>query len=87
MTYVFDGKGNYIFTSIQSGETHTTKGTYKLIDEKYLHTYYTITNREGTSQNKEDVLELDTSRKPYTLNTVLYDGNGNILQQLRFVKQ
>jgi len=87
MTYVFDGKGNYTFTSVQSGITYITKGTYKLIDDKYLHTYFITTNGEGVSQEKDEVLELDTSKKPYTLTLAVYDGNGNFLQYLMFVKQ
>lgn len=87
MTYVFDGKGNYTFTSVQSGITYITKGTYKLIDDKYLHTYFTTTNGEGVSQEKDEVLELDTSKKPYTLTSAVYDSNGNFLQYLMFVKQ
>ena len=88
MTYVFDGKGKYTFTSMQSGEVYSTiKGTYKLVEEKYLHTYCTVTNVEGVSREVEDVLELDTSSKPYTLNKTLYDVSGRVIQQLRFVKQ
>ena len=88
MIYVFDGKENYTYTSYDFGEViRTIKGTYKLVDEKYLHTYYTITNKEGISQSKEDVLELDTSSKPYKLSTNLYDADGNLLSILWFIKQ
>ncbi len=87
MNYVFDGKGNYTFTSSQYGEVHITKGTYKLIDGKYLHTYFSVKNGNGENEEREEVLELDTSSKPYTLNTDLYDINGNLVAHLRFVKQ
>jgi len=87
MNYVFDGKGNYTFTSSQYGEVHITKGTYKLIDGKYLHTYFSVKNDNGENEEREEVLELDTSSKPYTLNTDLYDTNGNLVAHLRFVKQ
>ena len=87
MTYVFDGKGNYTFTGSQSGITNITKGTYKLIDGKYLHTYCTVTNGEGISRDIEEVLELNTSSKPYYLSADMYDGDGNILQHVRFYKQ
>lgn len=87
MNYVFDGKGNYTFTSSQYGEVHITKGTYKLIDGKYLHTYFSVKNGNGENEEREEVLELDTSSKPYTLNTDLYDTNGNLVAHLRFVKQ
>ena len=87
MTYVFDGKGNYTFTGGQSGITNITKGTYKLIDGKYLHTYYTVKNEEGISRDIEDVLELVTTSKPYYLSKDLCDSDGNILQQVRFYKQ
>lgn len=87
MTYVFDGKGNYTFTAVQSGITNITKGTYKLIDGKYLHTYFTTTNGDGVSEEREEILELDTSKKPYTLSAILYDGSGQALQHIIFVKQ
>ncbi len=87
MTYVFDGKGNYTFTSSQYGEVHITKGTYKLIDGKYLHTYFSMKNSSGENEERDEVLELDTSSKPYTLNTDLYDMEGRLVGHLKFVKQ
>ena len=89
-TYVFDGKGNCTFTSVQEQYDifHTSKGTYKLVDGKYVHTYLSVTNNEGVTRDVEEVMELVTISKPYYLiGDNLYDGNGNILRQVRYYKQ
>ena len=89
-TYVFDGKGNCTFTSVQEQYEifRTAKGTYKLVDAKYVHTYLSITNNEGITQVVEEVLELDTSNKPYSLNYgAIYDNDGNIIRYLKYIKQ
>ena len=89
-TYVFDGKGNCTFTSVQEQYEifHTSKGTYKLVDGKYVHIYLSVTNNEGVTRDVEEVMELVTISKPYYLiGDNLYDSNGNILRQVRFYKQ
>lgn len=88
MIYVFDGKGNYTFTSNMDGDRRTTKGTYTIENGNIVRTFYTRYNLEGEAiGDGSDVLLLDAKSSPMTLTAGLYTADGTKLGELLFVKQ
>lgn len=88
MTYVFDGKGNYTFTSNTSEGIRTTNGTYTIENETLVRTFYTKHILEGEATGEgTDVLTLDAKSTPMTLTSVLRTANGMELGTVVFVKQ
>lgn len=88
LTYVFDGKGNFTYTSNSSEGIRTTKGTYTLENGTFVRTFYTKYNLDGDPVGEGSAtLTLDTKSTPPTLTTIIYTSDGIILGELRYVKQ
>ena len=88
MTYVFDGKGNYTFTSNSSEGIKTTNGTYTIENETLVRTFYTKHNLDGESIGEgSDVLTLDRKSTPMTLTSIFRAATGIELGVVVFVKQ
>lgn len=88
MTYVFDGKGNYTFTSNIDDDIRTTKGTYTIENETTVRTFYTKYTIEGEAYGEgSDVLTLDAKSKPMTLTAVYRTSGGIELGTFIFIKQ
>lgn len=88
MVYVFDGKGNYTFTSNIDDGKRTTKGTYTIENQTTVRTFYTKYTIEGEAYGEgSDVLTLDTKSTPMTLTAVYRDANGSLLGTMVFIKQ
>ncbi len=88
MVYVFDGKGNFTFTVNSSEGIRTTKGTYTIENGTIVRTFYTKYNLDGDVVGEgSEAFTLDAKSIPPTLTTTVYDADGRILAELRFVKQ
>lgn len=92
MTYVFDGKGYYTFTSNLPGyEYNNTNGTYEYFKDneniQYVVLHGVAINSQGEKKEYNLGLWLYTTTKPYTLETTFCDDSGNVILAATFEKQ